>query len=198
VSSCPTKLDRNCNIIRGDMLRRVEAMSGQHAAPYGKGDTVTFDCWLDDHTHPGLFKCVEFPDVVLAIGNFDKVQAVRAPTLLKYKGIVEGRKDDGDKLDMTLFDDMPRALSAVAEVMQWAITEKKPVPYTRGSWLGVKPDRYRAAILRHNNAACKDKCEPRFSKDDETKLLHLSHIACSALMALENTLREIEGKQDGK
>ena len=32
----------------------------------------------------------------------------------------------------------------------------------------------------------------RFQKDEETRLLHLAHQACSAMMALENTLREIE------
>ena len=109
----------------------------------------------------------------------------------------DGRKDDGGKLDMTLLDDMPRAVAAVVEVMQWAVTKKAPVPYERGSWLGVSPDRYRAAILRHLNAAGKQAStddEPvRRQRDDETGLLHLAHVACSALMALENTLREIEG-----
>lgn len=112
------------------------------------------------------------------------------------------RKDDGGKLDMTLLDDMPRALAAVVEVMQWAIKHKQPVPYTRGSWLGVHPNRYRAAIMRHNADACKAASEGgaqfgdnvRFMRDDETKLLHLAHQACSALMALENTLREMETK----
>lgn len=108
---------------------------------------------------------------------------------------VVGRKDDGGKLDMTLFDDMPRALEAVVEVMQWAITKKQPVPYDRGSWLGVHPDRYRAAIKRHDSSACKQATatEPaRFQRDAETSLLHLAHEACSALFALELTLREME------
>lgn len=128
------------------------------------------------------------------------------PTLAaKPATLPTGRKDDSGKLDMTLFDDMPRALEAVAEVMQWAITKKQPVPYDRGSWLGVSPDRYRAAIGRHNNSACHQAsmvlvgCTPpepaRFQKDAETKLLHLAHMACSALFALELTLREIESKK---
>jgi len=108
-----------------------------------------------------------------------------------------GRKDDGGKLDMTLFDDMPLALEAVAEVMQWAITKKQPVPYDRGSWLGVSADRYRAAILRHMSAANKqanwntghEKPQPNDERDAETNLLHLAHVACSALFALELTLR---------
>ena len=108
---------------------------------------------------------------------------------------VPGRKDDSGKLDYTLLDDMPRALAAVVEVMQWAITKKQPIPYDRGSWLNVHPDRYRAATGRHNAEACRqiDVLEPaRQQRDSETGLLHLAHIACSSLMALENTLREME------
>lgn len=102
---------------------------------------------------------------------------------------------------MTLLDDMPRALDAVVQVMQWAITEKLPTPYERGSWQGVQADRYRAAILRHLNAANRQAkpsdpantaSEPRYEVDSETGLLHLAHAACSALMALETTLREME------
>lgn len=113
-----------------------------------------------------------------------------------------GRKDDSGKLDMTLLDDMPRALAAVVEVMQWAITKKAPHPYERSSWLGVHADRYRAAIFRHRLAAAKQASAvgaeaARFQPDDETKLLHLAHEATSALMALENTLREIEKNYAG-
>lgn len=116
------------------------------------------------------------------------------------KAMPAGRKDDSGKLDMTLFDDMPHALEAVCEVMQWAITKKQPKPYIRGSWLGVEPDRYRAAILRHMSASSKQAAlrvetasnAPRFERDDETSLLHLAHIACSALFALELTLREMK------
>lgn len=109
---------------------------------------------------------------------------------------VVGRKDDSGKLDMTLLDDMPNAVKAVVEVMQWAVTKKQPVPYDRGSWQGVHADRYRAAILRHNRDACEqavhDGMPARLQCDNETKLLHLAHIATSALMALENTIREIK------
>ena len=114
-----------------------------------------------------------------------------------HNPVPASRKDDSGKLDMTLLDDMPRALAAVVEVMQWAITKKQPEPYRRASWLGVEPDRYRAAIMRHNVAAgkqCSDSggLPVRMQRDAETKLLHLAHQACSALMALENTLREME------
>lgn len=124
--------------------------------------------------------------------RFETVQEDRDPTPKEPAG----RKDDSGKLDMTLLDDMPRALKAVVEVMQWAIEKKKPTPYVRGSWLGVHPDRYRAAIQRHNRDACEQAsagtAPARLQRDPETELLHLSHQACSALMALENTLRELE------
>jgi hypothetical protein len=103
-------------------------------------------------------------------------------------------------LDLTLLDDMPRALNAVVEVMQWAVTKKEPVPYKRGSWLGVSADRYRAAMHRHMIAsavqASTGPTTVRAQRDSETDLLHLAHIACSALMALENTLRELEDSND--
>ena len=105
------------------------------------------------------------------------------------------RKDDSGKLDMNLLDDMPRALKAVVEVMQWAVVDKKPAPYVRGSWLGVEPDRYRAAIKRHERSAAEQathEVPARLQRDAETNLLHLAHTACSAMMALENTLRELE------
>lgn len=120
---------------------------------------------------------------------------------------VVGRKDDSGKLDMTLLDDMPLAVKALVEVMQWAIVDKKPVPYDRGSWQGVSADRYRAAIMRHGRDAAGQakansvngyKAEPRFERDHETGLLHLAHQACSAMMALENVLQELEGRRVGE
>ena len=109
---------------------------------------------------------------------------------------VAGRKDDSGKLDMTMLDDMPRAINAVVEVMQWAVTKKEPTPYERGSWLGVHAERYRAAQQRHRIASALQASisggAARFERDKETNLLHLAHEACSALMALENTLREME------
>ena len=110
---------------------------------------------------------------------------------------VAGRKDDSGKLDMNLLDDMPRAMRAIVQVMQWAVVDKKPVPYERGSWLGVHADRYRAAIRRHDRDACEQstaEVPARFQLDKETNLLHLAHIATSAMMALENALREQEAK----
>lgn len=112
-----------------------------------------------------------------------------------------GRKDDSGKLDMTLYDDMPRALEAVCEVMQWAITKKAPTPYERSSWLGVSPERYAAAIQRHHIGAAKQASQggvahlpAKYQRDHETNLLHAAHRACSAMFALELILRELETK----
>ena len=135
------------------------------------------------------------------IGVFES--APTAPPLLydpatgQSEALPTARKDDSGKLDMNLLDDMPRAIKAVVEVMQWAIVDKKPVPYERGSWLGVEPDRYRAAIKRHERSAAEQATADvpaRFQRDPETNLLHLAHTACSAMMALENALREQEAR----
>ena len=113
---------------------------------------------------------------------------------------VPGRKDDTGKLDITLlFDDMPHALEAVTEVLQWAITKKEPIPYQRGSWQGVQPFqlRYRAAQLRHMLSASKHTLttgEPgHLSRDKETNLLELAHIATDAMFQLEMACREVSG-----
>lgn len=114
--------------------------------------------------------------------------------------LVPGRKDDTGKLDITLlFDDMPHALEAVTEVLQWAITKKEPIPYQRGSWQGVQPFqlRYRAAQLRHMLNASKHTLttgEPgHLSRDKETNLLELAHIATDAMFQLEMACREVGG-----
>lgn len=143
-------------------------------------------------------------DVVLQLEELLKKFPAHNRYARRFKKVVPvevaGRKDDAGKLDMTLLDDMPRAVKAVVEVMQWANTEKKPVPYERGSWLGVSADRYRAAIKRHDRDACEqssatpagDERWARFERDKETNKLHLAHIATSALMALELVCREEE------
>lgn len=127
-----------------------------------------------------------------ACGNLSCLAAARAEA-------VPGRKDDTGKLDITLlFDDLPHALEAVTEVLQWAITKKQPKPYERGSWQGVEPFqmRYRAAQLRHMLNAAKAKvngkvAESHFARDHETGLLELAHIATDALFQLEMACREV-------
>ena len=116
---------------------------------------------------------------------------------------VPGRKDDTGKLDITLlFDDLPHALEAVTEVLQWAVTHKKPVPYARGSWQGVTPfqSRYRAAQLRHMLDSAKQHVtlgvNPEYARDAETNLLHLAHIATDTMFQLEMAVRELNKQRD--
>ena len=109
-----------------------------------------------------------------------------------------GRKDDTGKLDVTLFfNDLPHAIYAVTEVLQWAITKKQPRPYLRGSWQGV-PDlqlRYQAAGLRHelNRAIAVIEGKTDEPTDKETDLTELAHIATSALFRLEMACRKSKG-----
>lgn len=168
----------------GDRVRCIQ--QGHDAEVVGKVYTVAPPL----NPTPGYryIRLVELLDT-LSSHNFDQNRyelVSRAST---------ARKDDSGKLDMNLLDDMPRALKAVVEVMQWAIVDKEPVPYLRGSWLGVDADRYRAAIKRHERAAAEQataEVPARLQRDDETNLLHLAHTACSAMMALENVLRAQE------
>lgn len=137
------------------------------------------------------------------ISHFDNIEWVGGGTHGKPATLPQGRKDDAGKLDMTLLDDMPRALKAVVQVMQWAIEDKKPVPYERGSWLGVGVERYRAAAARHRRDAAEQASAPnspvqrvaRKERDKETELLHLAHETVSNLFALELTLRELENER---
>jgi hypothetical protein len=114
-----------------------------------------------------------------------------------------GRKDDGGKLDMTLFfDDLPNAIEAVTEVLQWATTKKQPLPYRRGSWQNVDDfqRRYRAAQLRHMIDAAKvAKATGVLSertRDAETGLLQLAHNATDVMFQLEMAIRAIKKDRD--
>lgn len=107
---------------------------------------------------------------------------------------VAGRKDDGGKIDMTLLLDTHNALEQITRVMQWAITDKKPVPYERGSWLGVEDGvrRYRAAELRHIMSEARQEAAGLDApRDAETQLLEAAHIATDAVFALELLCREL-------
>ena len=121
-----------------------------------------------------------------------------AITLDYSRSASSGRKDDSAKLDMTLvIDDLPHALEAVAEVMQWAITKKKPQPYERGSWQNVTDfqRRYRAAMIRHTLNAAKSRIAGAAETDAETGLLELAHIATGALFQLEMAIRKQRGRE---
>lgn len=162
----------------GDKIKRINSDWG--STQKGGVYTVT-------RASVGVLRLAECPsDFNYSFDNFQLASDRR----------VAGRKDDSGKLDMTLLDDMPLALKAIVEVMQWAITKKQPVPYERGSWLGVECDRYRAAMTRHDVDACVQASlnsgTARHQLDPETNLLHLAHRACSSMMALELALRELK------
>lgn len=183
----------------GDRVRRVRDM---HMG-MSPGDTATVTGFIDSGSELllqeyGGSHCVKNFCLADAV-SIDKHVLGAKLNGGKPDHITVSRKDDSGKLDMNLLDDMPRALKAVVEVMQWAIVDKQPVPYKRGSWLGVEPDRYRAAIKRHERSAAEQATPAvpaRLQRDAETNLLHLAHTACSALMALENVLREVEQGHD--
>lgn len=109
-----------------------------------------------------------------------------------------GRKNDKGKLDLgLLFDDCPHAMEAIAEVLVWAVTHKKPVPYVRGSWYGLDDffARYRSANYRHQLNAAKAALvggtgRPELAVDPETGLPELAHQAACIVFQLERLLRE--------
>jgi hypothetical protein len=106
-------------------------------------------------------------------------------------GTPAARKDDTGKVRMELLMDMPRALRGVAEVLTWAITKKKPVPYEAGSWQHVEGyyQRYSGALLRHHNNIAMN---GQFALDAETGLLDLFHLATDALILAELAARQME------
>lgn len=127
---------------------------------------------------------------------------VSGPEVQRATALVAGRKDDAGKLDVTLFfDDLPHAIEAVTEVLQWAVTKKQPVPYERGSWQHVTDfqRRYRGAHLRHQLNRAKGKISGAADGidgepcDAETGLMELAHIATDAMFMLEMAVRNLKG-----
>lgn len=134
------------------------------------------------------------------IPNADGTPPITAAQAVVRQATVAGRKDDSGKLDVTLFfDDLPHAIEAVTEVLQWAITKKQPEPYKRGSWQGVEDfsRRYRGALLRHQLNRAKTLTwghPPGYEPvDAETDLLELAHIATDAMFLLEMAVRKRKG-----
>lgn len=186
----------------GDQIRVAVGKGCGNDPPVGKEFTV--DYVNGSGTRP-LVYTLQSPRKGWYADRFELVpQAQQYGGVLGGLGLgapeaVAGRKDDTGKLDVTLlFDDMPHALEAVTEVLQWAITKKQPVPYERGSWQNV-PDfqqRYRAAQLRHMLDAAKASItghvDSTHTRDAETGLLQLAHIATDALFQLEMAVRDIK------
>lgn len=93
-----------------------------------------------------------------------------------------GAKLDAGKVEVGLiFDDMPRALLAVAEIGTYGRHK-----YSKGGWKHVVNgvERYTNAMDRHR---LKEGIE---SVDRETEMLHAAHLAWNALARLELMLCE--------
>ena len=99
-----------------------------------------------------------------------------------------GAKLDAGKVRPSLiFNDMPRALLAVAEVATFGANK-----YSDGGWQHV-PDalkRYTDAMDRHR---LKEYTEGRYDHDSE--LTHAAHLAWNALARLELLLRDEEAEK---
>lgn len=95
-----------------------------------------------------------------------------------------GAKFDAGKVEVGLiFNDMPRALLAVAEIGTYGRHK-----YTKGGWVHVEEgvERYTNAMDRHR---LKESIE---NVDPDTKMLHAAHLAWNALARLELMIREQE------
>lgn len=93
-----------------------------------------------------------------------------------------GAKLDKGKVEVGLiFDDMPRALLAVAEIGTYGRHK-----YSKGGWKHVEDgiERYTNAMDRHR---LKESIE---GIDQETGMLHAAHLAWNALARLELMIRE--------
>ncbi len=86
-----------------------------------------------------------------------------------------------------LFDGMPRALGAVADVLTFGAQK-----YAAHSWKTVPngSERYQDAQYRHQLARHRGE-----EHDPETRLLHRAHEVCNALFLLELELETIEKNQ---
>lgn len=78
-------------------------------------------------------------------------------------------------------------IKAVMDVREFAVNGKYPDPR---NWMTVSVDRYHDAMLRHVLACWEDP----FSVDEESGLLHLSHIATNVAFML--ALHAEEGKEE--
>lgn len=107
-----------------------------------------------------------------------------------------GAKLDHDKVDMSLLEYLPRAMTEVLRVMDYGKTK-----YSRGGFLEV-PDgvnRYTAAMFRHFFESAKGKIfdddpwyETEEGKTFKGTVLHDAQVAVNALFRLEIILRERE------
>jgi len=96
------------------------------------------------------------------------------------KKIKEGLKYDEDKLrwDLLPYD----ALEKIVEILTYGAKK-----YSPNNWQKVESNRYYAAMMRHMVAELKgEDC------DQESGLLHLSHLACNAIFLLWKKINGVE------
>lgn len=104
------------------------------------------------------------------------------------EGAVGMKYDNGKLLAAIPFQDFPRALKAVAEISTYGAKK-----YVRSSWKSV-PDareRYEDALHRH---FLEYHIHGRYSIDEESGLLHWSHLAWNVLAILELDLEAAENQ----
>ncbi len=90
-----------------------------------------------------------------------------------------GRKDDKGKMRYSLMvEGMPKGIAKIVEVL-----EHGAIKYDIHNWQKVENglERYKEAFYRH----VMNMDGGLFSKDKDSGLLHLAHIACNALFLLE-------------
>ena len=89
-----------------------------------------------------------------------------------------GMKFDGGKLswDLLPYD----AIEKVVEILTYGAKKYKP-----NNWQKVEVERYNAALMRHFTAHMKGE-----DYDEESGLLHLSHLCCNAVFLLWKKIHE--------
>lgn len=84
---------------------------------------------------------------------------------------------------------LPKALTSVCSVLDWAVVEHG---YDKAGWRGDSPERYLAAMQRHYMKLG----DNLLKKDEESGKYHLTHLVCSALIALDLLLTSQEDKNE--
>lgn len=99
----------------------------------------------------------------------------------------EGRKNDKDKPDLRQLRNLPNALAAICRVLDYGAKEYGPANFAK-----VSSERYDKAMIRHALSE---------GRDAATGELHVAHVACCALIYLENLVTgkaEPAKEEDGR
>ena len=100
---------------------------------------------------------------------------------------------DFKKPDYTYLDELVHALEATVQVLQWSV-EGAGLGRSKGDFMNVPPDKFRAAMYRHMAEIQKASAFiPDLQlRDPESGALHLAHAAANALILLEMAILEAE------